>query len=136
MDLYFPKGFLSWLIFGGWGHLVPQVSCLSNIGLHRRLISSEGQETLRAWLGGSYNRVIYIYIYIYIYLYYIYIYIIYIYIFILYIHIYIHTKQKRKITNPDKYRYKSLLFMLPLDVDLVFLDNKKCIFNSKDLYSG
>ena len=103
---------------------MPQVSCLSNIGLHRRLISSEGQETLWAWLGGV---TIGLYIYIYIYLYYIYIFILY---------IYIHTKQKRKITNPDKYRYRSLLFMLPLDVDLVFLDNKKCIFNSKDLYSG
>ena len=79
MDLYFPKGFLSWLIFGGWGHLVPQVSCLSNIGLHRRLISSEGQETLRAWLGGV-TIELYIYMYIYIYIIYIYLYYIYIYI--------------------------------------------------------
>ena len=57
-----------------------------------------------------------------------YIYNIYIYT---YIYIYIH-----KNTNANTDKYGSLLLLLPLDVDLVFLDNKKCILNSMGLYLG
>ena len=38
--------------------------------------------------------------------------------------------------NTNTYKYRSLLILLPLDVDLVFLDNKKWILNSMGLYSG
>ena len=38
-------------------------------------------------------------------------------------------------TNTDKIQ-RSLLFLLPLDVALVFLDKKKWILNSIGLYSG
>ena len=99
-------GFYS--VVGGY-NLVSRVSCLSDIWLHHRPISEKARNPATEVEG-------YIYIYIY-----------------TYIQIQIHMYKN---INPNTDKYISLLFLLPLDVDLVFLDNKKWILNSMGLYVG
>ena len=107
MGFYFPKSFLCGLLFGGWG-IQPRIPGF----LPFWYLTSPSYNIRKSKKPCDRGWGIYMHIYT-------------------QIQIYMY---KNINTNTDKYR--SLLFLLPLDVNLVFLDNKKWILNSMGLYSG
>ena len=112
MGLYFPKSFLCGILFGGW-KIQPRIPGF----LPFWYLTSPSSNIRKSKKPCDRGWGIYIYIYIYI-----------------HTHTQIQISMYKNInTNTDNYR--SLLFLLPLDVDLVFLD-KKWILNSMGLYSG